>query len=185
MISTLDAYDTTLVHLERLSRSLTWCCVILLAVLSLTPGDYMVRTSAPGDLEHFVAYVGTSVIACLGYARRMGYVVPAVLLCGYAGVLEVGQNWAPGRHPDFLDFGSSSAGAIAGMLLVWAWNATVCHRREWQCKHPGLCATPSRRRTLRLFTYLFAAQSRQVDEQLRPAEALLRGPNGSACGRCF
>jgi VanZ family protein len=110
-------------RLERLFRPLTWACVVLLAVLSLTPGDYMVRTGAPGDLEHFVAYLGTGVIACLGYARRFGYFVSAVLLCGYAGVLEVGQIWAPGRHPDFIDFASSSVGVIAGMLLAWAWNS--------------------------------------------------------------
>jgi VanZ family protein len=109
-------------RLEPLFRALTWVCVVLLAVLSLTPGDYMVRTGAPGDLEHVVAYLCTGGIACLGYARRLGYLVPAALLCGYAGLLEIGQNWAPGRHPDFVDFASSSAGVIAGMFLNWAWN---------------------------------------------------------------
>jgi VanZ family protein len=97
MISTVEWMVT---RAERRSRLLTWACVGLLAVLSLTPGDYMVRTSAPGDLEHFVAYLGTGVIACLGYARRMGYLVLAALLCAYAGVLEMAQNFAPGRHPD-------------------------------------------------------------------------------------
>src|SRR5919206_2731246 len=95
-------------RLERLFRALTWACVVLLAVLSLTPGDYMVRTGAPGDLEHFVAYLGTGVIGCLGYARRFGYFVPTVLLCTYAGLLEIAQNWTPGRHADFIDFASSS-----------------------------------------------------------------------------
>jgi hypothetical protein len=52
--------------------------VALLAVLSLTPGDYMLRTAVPGDFEHFAAYLGTSVIASLGYARRLGYLP---LLC--------------------------------------------------------------------------------------------------------
>src|ERR1051326_524553 len=108
-----------MIRLEWLFRALTLGCVVLLAVLSLTPGDYMVRTGAPEDLEHFVAYLGTGVIASLGYARRMGYLVPAALLCAYAGVLEVAQNFAPGRYPDFFNFASSSAGAIAGMLLIW------------------------------------------------------------------
>jgi len=109
-------------RLERLFRLLTWGCVVLLAVLSLTPGDYMVRTGVPGDLEHFAAYFGTGLIASLGYSRSLGYRVPAALLCGYAGFLEVGQNWAPGRHADFIDFASSSAGVIAGMLLAWVWD---------------------------------------------------------------
>jgi VanZ family protein len=109
-------------RLERLFRLLTWACVVLLAVLSLTPGDYMVRTGVAGDLEHFVAYFGTGLIASLGYSRRLGYRGPAALLCGYAGFLEIGQNWAPGRHADFIDFASSSAGVIAGMLLSWVWD---------------------------------------------------------------
>jgi VanZ family protein len=121
-----------MIRLEWLFRALMWGCVILLAVLSLTPGDYMVRTGAPGDLEHFVAYRGTGAIASLGYARRRGYLVPAALLCAYAGVLEVGQNFPPGPHPDFIDFASSSAGAIAGMLLIWAWNSMARDRHQWR-----------------------------------------------------
>src|ERR1043165_6862489 len=57
----------------------------------------------PLHFEHFVAYLGTGFIASLGYARRFGCLVPAVLLCGYAVVLEIGQNWASGSHPDFVD----------------------------------------------------------------------------------
>jgi hypothetical protein len=41
-------------------RVLTWCCVILLAVLSLLPAQQMVRTGFPGRLEHFVAYAGSA-----------------------------------------------------------------------------------------------------------------------------
>jgi VanZ family protein len=115
---------------ERLFRPLTWICVALLAVLSLTPGDYMLRTAAPGDYEHFVAYLGTSVIASLGYARRVGYLAPAVLLCAYAGLLEMAQNWSPGRHPDLIDFASSSAGVIAGVILVRVWNTTIRHSHQ-------------------------------------------------------
>jgi hypothetical protein len=36
-------------------RVLTWCCVTLLALLSLLPAERMVRTGLPGRLEHFVA----------------------------------------------------------------------------------------------------------------------------------
>ena len=50
-------------------RVLTWCGVILLAVLSLLPGEWlaalsllpimkMVRTVLPAPLEHFIAYAG-------------------------------------------------------------------------------------------------------------------------------
>src|SRR5437763_15264395 len=101
-----------MICLEWFFRAITWGCVVLLAVLSLTPGDYMVRTGAPGDLEHFVAYLGTGVIGSLGYVRRAGCLVRAALLCGYAGVVEIAQNFAPVRDPDVFNFSSVSAGVI-------------------------------------------------------------------------
>src|SRR5271169_207975 len=53
-------------------RVLTWCCVILLAVLSLLPAEQMVRTGLPGRLEHFVAYAGSAAIAVAGYGAIGG-----------------------------------------------------------------------------------------------------------------
>ena len=83
--------------LEWLFRLLTWVCIALLTVLSLTPGDYMVRTAAPGDLEHFVAYLGTGAIAFLGYERRVGaLVVLSLLLC-----------WSSGNRPKLVTRSSS------------------------------------------------------------------------------
>ena len=107
---------------ERLFRWLAWACIGLLAVLSLTPGDYMVRTPAPGLLEYFVAYLGTGAIASVGYGRRINSLQIAGLLWGYAALLEMGQNWAPGRHPQFMDFAIGAAGAVAGVVLVRLWR---------------------------------------------------------------
>jgi hypothetical protein len=53
-------------------RVLTWCCVVLLAVLSLLPAQQMVRTGLPGRLEHFVAYAGSAAIAMAGYGASRG-----------------------------------------------------------------------------------------------------------------
>ena len=48
-------------------RVLTWCCVVVLAVLSLMPAEEMVRTGLPGQLEHSIAYAGS---AALGERRE-------------------------------------------------------------------------------------------------------------------
>ena len=114
--------------LEWLFRPLTWACIALVFVLSLTPRDYMVRTELPGDLEHFVAYLGTGAVAYLGYGRHVGALVLALLLCSYAGLLEIGQNWAPGRHSQVIDFLSSTAGALVGLVLIRLWNAIQATR---------------------------------------------------------
>ena len=108
-------------RLERVSRWLTWCAVLALAILSWTPAEDMVRSDWGHHLEHVTAYLISGVIATLGYGRRRGSVTVGVLLCGYAGILEIGQNWSPGRTPAFDDFAASSAGALLGTTVTWLW----------------------------------------------------------------
>ena len=81
-----------------LFRILTWCCVALLALLSLLPAEEMVRTGFPGRLEHFVAYAGSAAIATAGYGlnRSATRVIGCFWL--YAGILEYLQHFSPGRH---------------------------------------------------------------------------------------
>jgi VanZ family protein len=104
--------------LQTSFRILTWCCVILLAVLSLLPAQDMVRTGIPGQLEHFVAYAGAAGIAIAGYGRRGGAVPIIGLFWIYAAVLEYLQHFSPGRHPSILDFAMSALGALFGGLAA-------------------------------------------------------------------
>jgi VanZ family protein len=97
-------------------RILTWCGVILLAVLSLLPAQDMVRTGIPGQLEHFVAYAGSASIAIVGYGRR-GAVRIIGLFWIYAGILEYLQHFSPGRHPSITDFAASALGAFFGGVV--------------------------------------------------------------------
>ena len=113
---------------DRLFRWATWACVVALAVLSLTPGDEMVRTGAPGVLEHFVAYAGAACIAMLGYGRRVTPLPIAALLIAYAGLLELGQLWIPGRHSAVVDFGFSAAGVVAGVVIGQLFRAVDLRR---------------------------------------------------------
>jgi VanZ family protein len=99
-------------------RVLTWCCVILLAVLSLLPAQQMVRTWLPGRLEHFVAYAGSAAIAMAGYGASRGGMQIIGGFWLYAAVLEYLQHFSPGRHPSFLDFVASAFGALCGGLAV-------------------------------------------------------------------
>ena len=116
-------------RLEQRCRWAAWLCVAVLAVLSWTPGDEMVRTGAPELLEHFVAYLGAGGIASIGYGRRVRYLQIGGLLIAYAGVLELGQNWVPGRHSRMVDFAFSAAGAIAGVMMARIWARREESRR--------------------------------------------------------
>jgi VanZ family protein len=108
--------------LARLLRWATWPCVVVLAVLSATPGDEMVRTGAPGFLEHLAGYAGAAGVAALGYGQRVSYCLIGALLIAYAGLLEVGQLWVPGRTSRALDFAFSSAGVITAVAAAWFWS---------------------------------------------------------------
>ena len=116
-------------RVDQLFRCLTWACVVVLALLSLTPRDLIVRTGAPGLAEHFVAYLGTGMIAGLGYGRRVSYINIAVLLIAYAGLLEIGQLWISRRHSAFVDFAISSAGVAFGVLVPLVGRALARSRR--------------------------------------------------------
>ena len=98
-------------------RLLTRCCVILLAVLSLVPGQEMVRTDLPGQFEHFIAYAGSAAIRTAGYGRSRGSLPIIGGFWVYAGVLEYLQHFSPGRHPSIADFVASALGAFFGGVV--------------------------------------------------------------------
>ena len=99
-------------------RILTWCCVILLAILSLLPAQQMVRTGLPGRLEHFVGYAGSAAIAMAGYGVSRGGIQIIGGFWVYAGILEYLQHFSPGRHPTIEDFAVSALGALCGGLAI-------------------------------------------------------------------
>ena len=96
-------------------RVLTWCCVILLAVMSLLPAKDMARTGLPGGLEHFIAYAGS---AAGGYGASRGGVQIIGGFWAYAAILEYLQHFSPGRHPSIADFALSALGALCGGLVI-------------------------------------------------------------------
>jgi hypothetical protein len=71
-------------------RFLTWVCVALLAILSLTPAEQIdaVRTDLPGQVERIIAYAASAAIAMAGYGLNRGAVRIIGCFWLYAGVLE-------------------------------------------------------------------------------------------------
>jgi len=109
-------------------RFLTGVCVGLLGLLSLLPGQDMVRTGFPGPLEHFAAYAGSGAIALAGYGLNRGAVRVIGSLWVYAGILEYLQQFSPGQNPALVDFAASAFGALCGgvaVFLLWRWRARL------------------------------------------------------------
>jgi VanZ family protein len=114
-------------------RLLAWACVVLLGFLSLLPAQHMVRTSLPGQLEHFVAYAGSGSIAMAGYGLNRGAVRVIGCFWVYAGILEYLQHFSPGRHPALEDFAASAIGALCGgiaVLFLWRYRSAPLGPRD-------------------------------------------------------
>jgi VanZ family protein len=100
-------------------RIAAWACVVAIAILSLTPGDKMVRTSLSGHAEHALAYAGCGWLCLLTCRIRRHQAAIIGLLVGYAGVLEWLQLWVPGRHSGLDDFAFSSIGVAVGAVAAF------------------------------------------------------------------
>jgi VanZ family protein len=116
-------------------RFLTWVCVVLLAVLSLTPLEEIqsLRTGLPGPVEHIIAYAGSTAIAMTGYGLNRGAARIIGCFWLYAGILEYLQNFSPGRNPALVDFAASALGALCGgvaVVLVWRCRSAPLDPRD-------------------------------------------------------
>jgi len=97
-------------------RAGAWFCVVLLAYLSLIPGDLQVRTGLSGLLEHLGAYLGTATLFSRGYPQQRLQI--GLALVAYAGLLEALQAFSPGRTANPLDACASGIGAVLGVVAV-------------------------------------------------------------------
>jgi VanZ family protein len=105
--------------LERMWGALriaAWLSLLALVIASWTPGYYMVRTGVGGSFEHVGAYFVATLLWVLAYSRLPPWGIGAAL-AAYAGILELGQLYVPGRHSQFEDFAASCAG-IALVILA-------------------------------------------------------------------
>jgi VanZ family protein len=113
---------------QRSLRVCAWFCTILLAYLSLIPGDLQVRTGAPTLLEHFAAYFGTAMFFMLGYPRNRVLITASLMV--YAGFLELGQLISPGRFASIVDATASISGVGAASALAILISSILGEKRD-------------------------------------------------------
>jgi VanZ family protein len=105
---------------DRMSRALryaAWFCVALITYLSLVPDNMEMRTPAPAGIEHAVAYGGTAMLMALAYTSWPAWMISGSLAI-YSGLMELLQNFSPGRHPGLDGLLWRSAGALVGSFVV-------------------------------------------------------------------
>ena len=59
-------------NVETSFRAAGYAAILLIGVLSLIPGTLRPETGAPGQFEHFVAYLGAAALLALGSEGRAG-----------------------------------------------------------------------------------------------------------------
>jgi VanZ family protein len=77
-----------------------------------------VRTDLRGQIEHIIAYAGSTAIAMAGYGLNRGGARVIGCFWLYAGILEYLQNFSPCRNPAVVDFTASAFGAVCGGVAV-------------------------------------------------------------------
>ena len=101
----------------RWARWAALTCIGLIIVLSTVSGNLRPHTGAPGNFEHAIAYAATGAVVAFGFSSR-----PLTLVAAFfailSGSLEIAQIWIPGRSAGWDNFVASTAGALAGGVVV-------------------------------------------------------------------
>ena len=94
-------------------------CITALATLAWLPANTMARTALGGQVEHLIAYLGTTIVMGMAYPTDRRLAAHSALLIGYAAILEAGQLGALDRHASFGDFAFGAAGVAIRGLCLW------------------------------------------------------------------
>jgi hypothetical protein len=118
-------------QIARISAVAGWLGVLIIAILSLVPGNLRPHTVLPGPLEHTLAYALAGAALAFGY-RGMDFRLLCLVGLGAGSVvLEILQASIPGRSPSAVDVVASSSGAALGMLLgAVLWKLFVATHRQ-------------------------------------------------------
>ena len=92
-----------------------------IAVLSLLPAQAAISSGWGDKVEHGLAYGLLSILLKLAFSQH-SFVKNWTLATLYGGLIEIGQFFAPGRHPDFMDVLANGIGAALGLSLYLVWS---------------------------------------------------------------
>ncbi len=105
------------------ARLLFWLSLLAIGFVTLAPIEFRPITELPPQIERFGAFLAITVPLMIGYPRYRLLGLGALVIA--AGMLEVFQNWVPGRHGRLHDFEAKAAGVLAGAVLGLMGEALV------------------------------------------------------------
>ncbi|MFG1371686.1 VanZ family protein [Xanthobacter oligotrophicus] len=117
MTAAATGLRTLLRHKDRVLKGLAAVLWLVIVILSLLPGSERPHTGYSGNLEHFVAYLGTGAMTAFAFpaASLLRLALP---FCLASGLFEIAQTVIPGRSPGVDNWMASSLGAFVGIIAV-------------------------------------------------------------------
>jgi VanZ family protein len=104
--------------LRRLTIVAGYIGYAMIVILSLLPAQTRPHTGVGGEFEHWLAYALVGGAFAAGYCATRERLIAGIALTVSAAVLELLQNFIPGRTPELVGFLASSLGAWFGIFLV-------------------------------------------------------------------
>jgi VanZ family protein len=102
-----------------------WFAVLVIVVLSVTPGQLRPDVLGEKHIEHLTAYMGTAMLLATGYPERSQSITIGILLSISSAILEVVQLGISGRSSSVADFVASSLGAWIGVAVICGLRVAV------------------------------------------------------------
>lgn len=101
--------------MTRILRLAAWLVLALILIVTISPIQFRPITGEPADVERFLAFFLVGFLFALAYPRH--WLAVLILTIGCAGMFELLQRLAPGRHGEFADFVFKAVGAMAGVCI--------------------------------------------------------------------
>ena len=102
--------------IAKMARVAAWLLVLAAIVLTLGPQRVRPYTGIDHDLEHGLAFALVGLAFGLGYPHHR--MILAALAIAGTGLMEILQQWVPGRHANLRDFAVNGLGACAGIAAA-------------------------------------------------------------------
>ena len=116
--------------LRRLSTVAGYAGYAMIVVLSLLPAHTRPHTGYDGEYEHWIAYALVGGAFAAGYLATRTRIFAGLALTASSALLELLQNFIPGRTPELTGFLASSLGAGFGIFMVSLTAFLLCDRMK-------------------------------------------------------
>ena len=103
---------------RRISIAAGYIGYAMIVVLSLLPAQTRPHTGVGGEYEHWIAYALVGGAFAAGYLTKRARLFAGLALTASAAILELLQNFIPGRTPELSGFLASSLGAWFAIFVV-------------------------------------------------------------------